>query len=133
MVVSEQYALSVVGILFVLILIYFTKIHKVKGIHNYEHKQLKKEYDVFLEILPIEYQTKLQHIKLELTDRHIGYCKDKSTIGIYRSRGFKHEIPQRDVIFHECAHVLNDNNEHDDQFWKYYNELKMCGKDCFLF
>lgn len=129
---SEQYALSIVGIMFVLILIYFMNIHKPKGIHNYEQKELQNEYNIFLEKIPSEYQNKLKHVKLELTDRHVGYCKDKSIIGIYRSRGFKHEIPQKNVIFHECAHVLNDSNEHDTTFWAYYNELKTHGKDCFL-
>lgn len=128
--IRNFYKIQIIVIL--LLLIYFTYIKRTKQrLEHLEHNLLNEEFKRYLTQLPDHYKLKLTNIDLELTDTLIGYCKNKQKIGVYRSKGNKYKIPQKDVIIHECAHVVNDSTEHDDSFWNHYRELKKYGTDYF--
>ena len=114
------------------ILIYFLCIRKERRkIEHHEQKRIDQDFKEFVESLPDEYRNPLRSIKIELSDKLVGYCRNKKVIGVYRSKGHKHKITQKDVILHESAHVVNDSTEHDASFWIHHDTLQKYAKDYF--
>lgn len=108
------------------ILFYFTCSKKKTSddiLYEIELKSIKKQYNRYIKTLPNDYKKELKNIIIELSEDKIGYCKNKSIIGVYRSYGKVYKIPQFEVLIHEMAHILNVSEKHDEEFWNIYNYL----------